>query len=123
MLLDSNIIKKLEDFLILKGYTDIDRGGLIVLGGENNGTVDFKATNESTGISIIIEIKSNPIHLIDLSHYLTLKDNIESKIDKGKLKFFLLTCEKNISSEIKKIAKNRGIIIDNIETFVERKSL
>ncbi|MFX1589217.1 MAG: hypothetical protein ACFFC1_13770 [Promethearchaeota archaeon] len=123
MSLDSKWLEKLENFLILKGYTEREKG-LIVYGGKNNGTVDLKATNSETGESIIVEIKNNPIHLIDLSHYLSLKRNIEShNTMKGKkLKFFLLSCEHDISPGIKKIAKNYGIIVENLNEFIKRES-
>lgn len=123
MSLDSKWLEKLENFLVLKGYTKRDKG-LIVYGGKNNGTVDLKATNEDTGESIIIEIKNNPIHLIDLSHYLALKKNIESNdmMKNKNLKFFLLTCEDDISPSIKKISKEKEIIVENLNKFLKRRN-
>jgi hypothetical protein len=119
MSLDSKWMKQLEEFLIKKGYTKLDRG-LIVYGGKNNGTVDLKATNETSNESIIIEIKNNPIHLIDLSSYLELKRNVQAHESQEKLKFFLITCEYDISSEIKKLAKKEEIIVENLTEFVKR---
>lgn len=120
MALESKWLEKLEDFLIKSGYTKRDRG-LIVYGGKNNGTVDLLATNEQTGESIVVEIKNNPIHLIDLSHYLALKINVESHNNNRNMKFFLLTCESDISPSIKKIAKEKGITVENVNEFILRK--
>ncbi|MCK5042409.1 MAG: hypothetical protein KAR51_00125 [Candidatus Aenigmarchaeota archaeon] len=123
MSLESKWLYKLENFLTSKGYTDIDKG-LVVYGGKNNGTVDLKATNPTNKKSIIIEIKNNPLHLIDLSRYLVLKENIEKHNESKdeKLKFFLLTCEHEISSELKKLGKSKEVIIENLKEFIERDS-
>jgi len=120
MKLESKWLEKLENFLIKKGYTKRQKG-LVAYGGKNNGTVDLMATNEKNGKSIIIEIKNNPIHLIDLSHYLSLMKNIKEQCKKKDIKFFLLTCEYEISPIIKKMGKDRGVIIENINEFISRK--
>lgn len=119
MTLESKWMEKLEEFLIRQGYTKRDKG-LVVYGGKNNGTVDLMATNETTKRSIVIEIKNNPIHLIDLAHYLALKRNIEAHHKEDGLKFFLLSCEHEISPALKKLAKEKGIGIENLNEFIAR---
>lgn len=110
---------KVENFLIRKGYTLIDRG-LIVFGGRDNGTVDLKATNDIKKESIIIELKNNPIHLFDISRYLNLKRNIESHLKTEKLTFYLLTTDEFISPNLKKIAKEKGIIVEGFNEFINK---
>ncbi|MCK5449958.1 DUF91 domain-containing protein [Candidatus Pacearchaeota archaeon] len=123
MLLESKWIEKIRQSLIGKGYTQIERG-LVVFGGKDNGTVDLMATNTDKKESIIIEIKNNPIDLLDLSQYIRLKRNIEAhKGDLGILKFYIISCRQETSESIKKMAKDRGIIIDKIEKFIEKINL
>ena len=118
---DYKLITKIEESLKEKGYTKIDRG-LIVFGGKNNGTVDLKASKEDKTESIIIEIKSNPIHILDLSHFLMIKKNIESRKElQERLIFYLLTNERPINSALITIAKGRGIEIINIDEFISKK--
>ena len=115
---------KIENFLIDKGYPDINRG-LVVFGGENNGTVDLKASKKDMSKSIIIEIKNNPIHVIDLSRFLSIKRNIEShsRREHEKLVFYLLTVEKDISNSLKQLAKEKDIIVLNIDNFLDKKDI
>lgn len=124
MSLDYNLMKRIEESLIDKGYPILDKG-LVVFGGKNNGTVDLKASNKDNSKSIIIEIKSNPIHLIDLSHFLILKRNIEmhNLNRKEKLLFYLITSENDTDKILKEIANEKGIIIENINNFLKRTKL
>jgi len=112
----------IQEFLEKKGYSRIERG-LVVFGGKNNGTVDLKATKEDMTKSIIIEIKDNPVHIIDLSHFLSIKRNIEAHNPGEQLIFYLLTTDKETSRQLKDIAKTKGIIIINIDEFLNMKTI
>lgn len=117
MQLESKWTERIKDKLIRSGYGSIERG-LVVFGGKDNGTVDLKATNNKEE-SIVIEIKNHPVHLLDLSHFLTLKKNIESKLQNKKMKFILITCEQKVSKPIIEIAESKGIEIQSFEEFID----
>jgi len=121
---DYNLLKQIEESVISRGYPIVNRG-LIVFGGKNNGTVDLKASNQDSTKSIIIEIKSSPVHLIDLSQFLSLKRNIETHNTnkREELAFYLITSEVNISPTIRQLAKSKGIIVENIIEFLKRNKL
>ena len=120
MLLESKWFEKIKKSLIDKGYTQIERG-LVVFGGKDNGTVDLMATNTDNGESIIIEIKNNPIDLLDLSQYLRLKRNIETHKGKlGNLKFYMISCRYETSDKIKELGEERKVIIENFEGFINK---
>jgi hypothetical protein len=119
MRLESKWIDAIKEKLTREGYNEVERG-LVVYGGKDNGTVDLMATNEDKE-SVVIEIKNHPIHLIDLSHFLTLKKNIENKITREKIQFFLITCEENISSPLKEIANSKEIKIEKFQDFMNRR--
>ena len=124
MKLESNFIEAIISKLNRLGYIK-SKSGLVTYGGKDNGTIDLLATNNNNTKSVIIELKQYSPHLLDLSQFISLKNNVlkDDKLKEQELLFYLIVCDGEVGSRLKELGKKEDISIEEFHDFLNKETI